>query len=400
MAESEERDSKRQAVALELSSAVFGHTGTLRAILSLVGAGHFVYVAGTCTSWRAAYTKALEGVLSGSRASRGKPVCVQGTSYAAVFCSPSRLRMAVNDGLELGKGLREAAGRYADLETLQLAAELGLTMTTDVMYGALRCGLSSIPKMAWLLDVKTVPLGPDVIEAALSAQAPIEVLRWLHARGADWNEYSMSIAAQRGPVTTLQFLRSIGCAWDTGAPNSAARRGYLPALKYLLQEGCPFNAEQIADEAAQCGDVDMLKWLYTERDVPFTIDAPFYAAGHGHVNALRYLVTEIGCETGFQTWVGALTNGFLSVLQFLLEHCPEHLEPRLYNDICFFHRDVEALKLIRWLHETAHCPWDIVQLARRAVEHDHLEVLAYLKEQGGSMVYAASDCSTAVRWHD
>ena len=239
---SEVAELEQQPFSAELSAVVFGNAGTLRVILGWVGPGHFIYVASTCTSWRAAYLKALQGVLTRNRLCVGQPVIAAGTSYAAVLSSPSQLRLASQYGLKLTSrdnwALCALAGRHADLAMLQLAAELGLPMDHNVLQGAFSSdSVDSISKMAWLLDSKGVALIDDDVIAALIAKAPVQVLRWLHARGVVWPVAAMSIAARQGCVGTLEYLHGINFPWITYASEGAARYGHLPALKYLLHEG-------------------------------------------------------------------------------------------------------------------------------------------------------------------
>ena len=315
---SESAEQEQQPFSAELSATVMGNAGILRAILSLVEAGQFIYVASTCTIWRAAYPKALEGALSPRKCyGLHEPVKIKVTSYAAVFSSSSRLRMAVVHGLKLAScrwTLCEAAGRHADLATLQLAAELGLEIKSLVLRGALNSGsLSSITKSAWLIDVHGVSLRwvrLNTAKAALSAKAPIEVLQWLDTKGVVWPDDAICIAAKQGSVSTLQYLRAINCPWGSGAPIAAASQGHLPALQYLLQEGCPFDDVTIADHAAAGGNIDLMEWLRTEHGVLYTVEATCAAASRKRIDALQYLVKGLGCETNVETWAGALSIGF------------------------------------------------------------------------------------------
>ena len=41
-----------------------------------------------------------------------------------------------------------------------------------------------------------------------------------------------------------------------------------------------------------------------------------------------------------------------------------------------------VLAIVRWLHEQAHCAWNAMALATRAVETDNVSLLSYMKDQG------------------
>ena len=172
---------------------------------------------------------------------------------------------------------------------------------------------------------------------------------------------------------------------------------HLPALKYLLQEGCPFDAAELANEAAAGGNVELMKWLGTAHDVTYQSKSVNVAALYGHEAALRYLVTTQGCVADVNTWAFALRSGSFQALQCMLEHCSEHLQPQLYEEVCrLYPTSIKGLELIRWLHEPAHCPWDIMTLARRATVSQNLEVLVYVKQQG--MVWSPGQLTTLLQY--
>ena len=82
-----------------------------------------------------------------------------------------------------------------------------------------------------------------------------------------------------------------------------------------------------------------------------------------------------------------------------LSALPEHLSSSFYQDVCGWFERTEALALVRWLHETAHCPWDVMQLAKAAVESEitsNLQVLDYMKEQG--VVWSAHQLTTLLQY--
>ena len=112
-------DPEEASCAPELTAAVFGHSGTLKSLFSLLGSGEHAFVAATCKSWRTGYRKALEGKQT------KEPLGGNVTTYQAVFASASRLRLAVEQGFRIDEeddcDLSSAAGEFADLGTLKLA---------------------------------------------------------------------------------------------------------------------------------------------------------------------------------------------------------------------------------------------------------------------------------------
>jgi hypothetical protein len=87
--------------------------------------------------WRAAYKRTHQKLV---------------TSYSSAFSSTALLSVAVAAGLQLNtKKASRAAGRYASIEVLQAANELGLKWSCYVSEGAAR----NVAKLDWLYCEKS-----------------------------------------------------------------------------------------------------------------------------------------------------------------------------------------------------------------------------------------------------
>jgi hypothetical protein len=109
-------------------------------------------------------------------------VCVpQMTLYSSVFASPSRVNGANESGLGCTSDAYQlAAGKYADIATLEAACELGMEYTALTVAGA----------------------------------------------------------AERNKLAEVQYLRSQGCPWPTKLLERAALRGHFELVRWCREHGC------------------------------------------------------------------------------------------------------------------------------------------------------------------
>jgi hypothetical protein len=56
------------------------------------------------------------------------------------------------------------------------------------------------------------------------------------------------------------------------------------------------------------------------------------------------------------------------------------------------------LRLIQWLRETAHCPWDAYALAEEAIRWNALPLLQYMQQQGAGSVLEKDDLDGLLAW--
>ena len=156
----------------------------------------------------------------------------------------------------------------------------------------------------------------------------------------------------------LEFLKwareEKHCEWDEDTIKAAARRGNLEMLKYCFSNDCPYDVEESCELAAGRGSLDCLRFLFdklkpsrkTEKE------AAIQAACGGRVDILKYFVEErkIYEEVKGVCVPNAARYGQLDCLKYLIEEAKAPLDS-----------------------------WDVIAYARY---HEHSECENYLLEKG------------------
>ena len=101
--------------------------------------------------------------------------------------------------------------------------------------------------------------------------------------------------ATTNKLELLKWAREVKhCEWDEWTINAAARTGNLEMLKYCFSNGCPCDEEKSCKQAAIGGHLDCLRFLVDKvkpsRDTEGK--AAIQASGYGRINILKYLVEE------------------------------------------------------------------------------------------------------------
>ena len=122
----------------------------------------------------------------------------------------------------------------------------------------------------------------------------------------------------------LKWAREVKrCEWDEVTIDEAADKGNLEMLKYCFSNGCPCDEEVSCIRAALEGHLDCLRFLVAKvrpsRDTEKA--AAYQAAGYGRINILKYLVEErkISDEVKLLCVANAAGYGRLDCLQYLVE---------------------------------------------------------------------------------
>ncbi|CAL6363016.1 unnamed protein product [Bathycoccus prasinos] len=122
----------------------------------------------------------------------------------------------------------------------------------------------------------------------------------------------------------LKWAREVKhCEWDEITIDEAADKGNLEMLKYCISNGCPCDKKESCIQAACAGHLDCLRLLFekvkpsrgTEKEVVIQ------ATCGGHVEILKYFVEErkISDELKFVLFGAAAKYGRLDCLKYLVE---------------------------------------------------------------------------------
>ena len=137
--------------------------------------------------------------------------------------------------------------------------------------------------------------------------------------------------ARTNKLEFLKWAREVKkCEWDEWTINKAAYKGNLEMLKYCFSNGCPCDVEESCVQAAIGGHLDCLRFLVDKvkpsRDTEGK--AAIQASGYGRINILKYLVEErkISDEVKPLCVATAAGYGYLDCLKYLIEEARAPLD--------------------------------------------------------------------------
>ena len=137
--------------------------------------------------------------------------------------------------------------------------------------------------------------------------------------------------ATTNKIELLKWAREVKqCEWDEETINVAAHEGNLEMLKYCFSNDCPCDEKKACKHAAAGGNLDCLRFLFDQvepsRDTEE--DAALLAAVYGRINILKYLVEErkISDEEKFLCVATAAGYGYLDCLKYLIEEARAPLD--------------------------------------------------------------------------
>ena len=137
--------------------------------------------------------------------------------------------------------------------------------------------------------------------------------------------------ARTNKLEFLKWAREVKhCEWDESTIKVAADIGNLEMLKYCFSNGCPCDEEKSCKQAAIGGHLDCLRFLVDKvkpsRDTEGK--AAIQASGYGRINILKYLVEErkISDEVKPLCVATAAGYGYLDCLKYLIEEAKAPLD--------------------------------------------------------------------------
>ena len=131
-----------------------------------------------------------------------------------------------------------------------------------------------------------------------------------------------SQSAKHGYIELLRYLHERGCEWDSETCRCAVRKGQIECLRYLHENGCEWNQITCVWAAAEKGQIECLRYLH-ENGCEWDIDTCKSAAKKGHIECLRY-AHEKGCEWDKETCLWATLNGEIECLKYAHEEGCEY----------------------------------------------------------------------------
>jgi len=238
----------------------------------------------------------------------------------------------------------------------------------------------------------------------------LEVLKWQLGLGLKFSTKPLCKAVLQAHLEIAKWLATIispdnSLAWST----MAASRSQLEMLKWLVTQkwAWPYRNEWTCVAAAQGGHLETLKWL-KKRDGRLNEWVCWTAARNGHLEVLKWALAN-GASWDLQSCTSEYFNclkrigvgkesiaqsGHLDVLKFAID-CGGVFHPKTCEDAA----RGGYLDILKWARENG-CSWDEATCAAAALG-GHLEILKWARENGAPWDYrtlskAASKCTMEV----
>ena len=174
---------------------------------------------------------------------------------------------------------------------------------------------SSISTLEW--EWNHFPWGRKSISGSVMDQASFcsqvaatnkfEFLKWAReVKHCEWDEETITVAALIGNLEMLKYCFSNGCPCDEEKScKQAAAGGHLDCLRFLFDQVEPSRdtEKDVVIQAACGGHVEILKYFVEERKIAdaVTYKCAYNAAMYGRLDCLRYLVEE--AKVPLNDWV-------------------------------------------------------------------------------------------------
>ena len=132
----------------------------------------------------------------------------------------------------------------------------------------------------------------------VAATNKLEFLKWAReVKHCEWNEWTITVAADVGNLEMLQYCFSNGCPCDGKKSYiRAALEGHLDCVRFLFDKVKPSRdtEKEAAQQAACGGHVEILKYFVDTRKISDEVksDCVAAAAKYGELDCLKYLVEE------------------------------------------------------------------------------------------------------------
>jgi hypothetical protein len=153
--------------------------------------------------------------------------------------------------------------------------------------------------------------------------------------------------AKTNKLEFLKWAREVKhCEWDEWSINQAAFKGNLEMLKYCFSNDCPYDEEASCKQAAAGGHLDCLRFLVdkVEPSRDTEKEAALQAAAYGHLDIVKYFVEERKISDGLKPYcvATAAVHGRLDCLNYLVEEAKTPLTYWRYIANARYHEHPEC----------------------------------------------------------
>ena len=165
---------------------------------------------------------------------------------------------------------------------------------------------SSISTLEWAWN--HMPWGKKNIDGSVMDQAwfceqvaftnKLELLEWAReVKHCEWDEWTINAAARTGNLEMLKYCFSNGCPCDEGEScKHAARKGHLDCVRFLFDKVKPSREteKEVAIQATGNGRLEIVKYFVEERNITDAVKIVLSAGAtkFGRPDCLKYLVEE------------------------------------------------------------------------------------------------------------
>ena len=162
------------------------------------------------------------------------------------------------------------------------------------------------------------------------------------------------LVAETNNLEFLKWAREVKhCEWDEWMIKAAAFKGNLEMLKYCFSNHCPCDEEASCKHAASKGHLDCLRFLFDKvkpsRKTELELEAAGQATAAGHVEILKYIVEErkISDVVKFACAGQAAWYGQLDCLKYLVEEAKVPLDNTRYVSFARYKEHHDCLNYVR-----------------------------------------------------
>lgn len=267
--------------------------------------------------------------------------------------------------------------------TRYLSDELPMELKRDILRVAAFHGHLHVLQDGFFHDDECLEMIKQM-DPPLICQHP-EIVYWIrnHSPVAQLR-ILLDFAISKGDVEFVAWVygserdKNSAISTEKGIRN-AAEAGQLEMLRWLRKHDKALTSDMAMHSAAKAGHLDILEWLYDNNaDVDY-VQPNTEAALNGHLNIVKWMIevykfpNHIARSRWFSKALkSAITRGNWPMIHYLFEHQPKCFLKRGFDNAI----KLGVLELVKYLHangfESSRDP--MVE----AAEHGHLNILQYL----------------------